>query len=87
MDLAEAFQLFSHFVFADKGHYFNKTMQYETIDKAIQTNARVLGTPVFIRCPNTLIANWKIKFLYEEIWWLTWSPLSLRKLPAFCMLE
>ena len=49
MDLIDAFQLFSHFVFADKGHYFNKTMKYETIDKAIQTNARVLGTPVFIR--------------------------------------
>ena len=49
MDLREAFQLFSHFVFVDKGHNFNKTMKYETIDKAIQMNARVLGTPVFIR--------------------------------------
>ena len=55
MNLVEAFQLFSHFVFADKGHYFNKTMKYETIDKAIQMNARVLGTPVFIRCSNTFI--------------------------------
>ena len=62
MDLIEAFQLFSHFVFADKGHYFNKTMKYETIDKAIQLNAKVLGTPVFIRCSNTLIANWKVCF-------------------------
>ena len=57
MDFVEAFQLFSHFVFADKGHYFNKTMKYETIDKAIQMNARVLGTPVFIRCSNIFIAN------------------------------
>ena len=61
MNLVDAFQLFSHFVFADKGHYFNKTMKYETIDKAIQMNARVLGTPVFIRWSNTFIANRRVK--------------------------
>ena len=61
MDLVEGFQLFSHFVFADKGHYFNKTMKHETIDKAIQTNARVLGTPVFIRYSLTFNTNRKVK--------------------------
>ena len=57
MDLVEAFQLFSHLAFADKGYYFNKTMKYETIDKAIELNAQVLGTPLFIRCPNTFIVK------------------------------
>ena len=68
MDLVEAFQLFSHFVFADKGHYFNKTMKYETIDKAIQMNARVLGTPVFIRCLKTFIPNYRqLLFLLRDL--------------------
>ena len=61
MNLIDAFSLFSHFVFADKGHNFNKTMKYETIDEAIKMNARVLGTPVLIRCSDTFIANRKVK--------------------------
>ena len=49
MNFMEAHKMISGFIFADKGHHFNKTMKYEIIDKAIETNAWVMGIPVFIR--------------------------------------
>ena len=49
MNFVEAFAIFSDFLFADKGVNFNRTMKYEIIDKAIETNAWVMGIPVAIR--------------------------------------
>ena len=49
MDFLDAFAIYADFLFGDKGHHFNKTMKHEIIDKAIQSNARVMGIPVFIR--------------------------------------
>ena len=49
MDFEKAFLIFSNFLFADKGYFFNQIMNYEKIDKAIEMNNLVFKTPVFIR--------------------------------------
>ena len=49
LDFEQTFLIFSNFVFADKGYYFNKSMRFEKIDKAIEMNNRVFKTPIFIR--------------------------------------
>ena len=49
MDFVDAFDVFSDLLFADKGFNFSRTMKYEIIDKAIETNAWVFGIPVVIR--------------------------------------
>ena len=60
MDFEKAFLIFAHFVFADKGYFFNKSMRFEKIDKSIEMNNTVLKTPVFIR----LIKN--INSVYDK---------------------
>ena len=49
MNFEKAFLIFAHFVFADKGYFFNKSMRFEIIDKSIEMNNTVFKTPVFIR--------------------------------------
>ena len=49
MDFEKAFLMFADFLFADKGYFFNKSMRFEKIDKAIEMNNIVFKTPVFIR--------------------------------------
>ena len=48
-DIKKAFKIFEDFVFADKGYYFNKLMEYEEIDKSIELNKYKNSTPLFIR--------------------------------------
>ena len=49
MDFEKAFLMFADFIFADKGYFFNKSMRFEKIDKAIEMNNTVLKMPIFIR--------------------------------------
>ena len=41
--------MFADFIFADKGYFFNNSMRFERIDKAIEMNNTVLKMPIFIR--------------------------------------
>ena len=45
-DIKKAFKIFEDFVFADKGYYFNKLMEYEEIDKSIELNKYKNSTPL-----------------------------------------
>ena len=49
MEFEKAFLMFADFIFADKGYFFNKSMRFEKIDKAIEMNNTVLKMPIFIR--------------------------------------
>ena len=49
MDFEKAFLMFADFIFADKGYFFNNSMRFERIDKAIEMNNTVLKMPIFIR--------------------------------------
>ena len=49
MDCQKVHQTLAHFLFADKGYYFNRVMRYEKIDKAIEVTNIIMKTPVFIR--------------------------------------
>ena len=49
MDCQKVHQTLAHFLFADKGYYFNRAMRYEKIDKAIEVTNIIMKTPVFIR--------------------------------------
>ena len=55
MDFEKTFLVFSDFVFADKGYFFNKSMRFETIDKAIEMNNKVFKTPIVIRLFRTKV--------------------------------
>ena len=46
--------MFADFIFADKGYFFNKSMRFEKIDKAIEMNNTVLKMPIFIRSTSKL---------------------------------
>ena len=54
MDFEKAFLMFADFIFADKGYFFNKSMRFEKIDKAIEMNNTVLKMPIFIRSTSKL---------------------------------
>ena len=54
MDFEKAFLIFADFVFADKGYFFNKSMRFEKIDKAIEMNNTVLKMPILIRLTENL---------------------------------
>ena len=49
VDFKKAFFIMSHFVFADKGFFFTKTMKYEKIDEAIERTNTVMNMPLAVR--------------------------------------
>jgi len=57
MDCQKVHQNLAHFLFADKGYYFNRVMKYEKIDKAIEVTNLIMKTPVFIRNLAAYIIN------------------------------
>jgi len=48
-NLLDMFDVMTNFLFADKGHFFLKTMKNEVIDQAIAVNAMVFKTPKKIK--------------------------------------
>ena len=49
VDFKKAFFIMSHFMFADKGFFFTKTMKYEKIDEAIKRTNTVMNMPLAVR--------------------------------------
>ena len=56
--------MFADFIFADKGYFFNKSMRFEKIDKAIEMNNTVLKMPIFIRSTSKLFTYKQTNNIY-----------------------
>jgi len=67
-DIKKAFKIFEDFVFADKGYYFNKLMEYEEIDKSIELNKYKNSTPLFIRGMAAHVINLFSKLTANFFW-------------------
>ena len=58
--------MFADFIFADKGYFFNKSMRFEKIDKAIEMNNTVLKMPIFIRSTSKLFTLHVLKQTHNK---------------------